>query len=167
MLVKIGGKDIASSFHVVDVELLSAQEADVLMTEETRAMNNLWWLRSLDDDGHLQVVDPKGNIQSAPDVAVDWQLGVRPAMWFHGTMAFNVGDKIEAGGETWTVALVSPVADSIAICDRLVERSVFNTSDFKSPKDYENSFVRSWIDRWSIEHGLVHDHLALKMGLTM
>lgn len=159
-------KDINNYFILTDVGLLSSEEAEVLLTDTKRNLHTSWWLSPADNTASgLRVVDESGAIVKAPSVASGWDLGVRPALRFTCSARVNVGDQLVIGKETWMVALVSPVSDSIAVCDRIVGKTKFCSG---AVTDYRDSDVRCWILDWAAGRGILPASLQQVLNnLTM
>lgn len=137
-------------FDISCINLLSCEEAELLLTPEQKVLGEMWWLGSSVADHSAGVVDRKGQISSASVAFADF--GVRPALRFMSNINARVGDKIEIGGETWTVVVTSAVADSVALCDRIVGHTRY-CNDLSVSNDFESSDIKSWLDTWAWERG--------------
>ncbi len=151
-LFKTFKKDI--NIDISEVTLLSAEEAEALLTSLQRATYPLWWwLRSPGSGPNcVAYVYSNGTVFTYGSSVLDINHGVRPALRICNPEPSDLvpGESFEAGGERWTL-----ISDDLALCDRIVGKSAFRT-DYKAPyaNDYEKSDVKKWLENWALERGL-------------
>ena len=150
----------------VQKHIITTEERDIdiakitlLSVAEYKACNprippikDVWWLRSPGYYSSLVtfVFANGGGVNHRGD-GVDYDKNaVRPVLRISNYESFDLSDKFDMAGYTWTV-----IADGLAICDRIVGRTAFR-KDWKAEdaNDYEKSDVKKWLENWAKEKGL-------------
>lgn len=141
---------------IQEITLLSVEEAEKLLTQEQRASDSGWWLRSPGDRRYHNFFAAEvfidGRVNSHGRY-VTHCIGVRPALRITNLDSSNLskGDIIKVGAESWTV-----ISDNLALCDRLVWKTGFRYDDTAPDADvYEKSDVKNELDKWALERGIV------------
>ena len=160
----------SSTEFVKGVTLLSADEAENLLTEEQRKCrisknaytvedssflrnnNCYWWLRTPGKDtDYISYVDYIGNIHR--DGGYVFNLAhARPALIIDydklNNFGIGIGDSFGFGDYTFTI-----ISDKYALCDEAIKLIVFR-KDYtaENANNYEYSDIKEYLDGWFEEN---------------
>lgn len=139
-------------FDIKEITLLSEEEAKSMLTKHPGLVRRYdsWWLRTTGEP-------PCAFSVSGDDIItyhwINDDKKVRPALRISNLKSLNIsdGDKIEVGGENWTV-----ISDELALCDRSIGRTSWrNNMRVSTAMQYEKSDVKRFINKWALEKGVV------------
>lgn len=140
-------------FDIKEITLLSEKEAKSMLNKHPELVRKKfsWWLRTTGNCPDEAFFVHEDTIYR--NAWINQSLEVRPALRISNLKSLNIseGDKVEVGGETWTV-----ISDDLALCDRSVGRTHFrNNIRVSTAMLYEKSDVKKWINSWALEKGVV------------
>lgn len=131
---------------ILGVTLLSAEEAETLLTREERKYNYCWWLRSPGYYSNFTCyVYNSGDVHSSGR-SVDFYSGVRPALNIDiSSSNIKTGDVFNYGGKEFKV-----ISDSLAwMHNSDIGCYAFRKEwQVKNANEYEASDVKKFIDKW-------------------
>lgn len=135
---------------IVDVTLLSKEEAMQVGNTDILSAEDNWWLRTPGEGYcHAPCVDKAGHVINSGAYS-NADFGVRPALVVNDLSLLNLGDKITAAGQVWTV-----ISADLVLCDRIVGECTFR-DDYTAfdANVYATSDVRKWLNVWARKKGL-------------
>lgn len=124
----------AKGMEILDVTLLSIEEAEKMDKDILKADTDCYWLKSKGDIGiyYTACVGGDGFIYKDGD-AMDNSFGVRPVLVFSpDSVSLEKGDKFIRGGLIWTVT-----DKDRALCDKTVKKMPFRNFHFEGDKAYD------------------------------
>lgn len=132
---------------ILGATLLSAEEAETLLSKEERAYNNWWWLRTPGNySAYACDVNYYGGVNDIGHLVYNYSSGVRPALNIDASASnITVGDVFMFGGKEFKV--LSPKLawmhkDDIGNC---AFRQDWKAED---ANNYEASDVKKFVDAW-------------------
>ena len=144
------------------ITLLSAEEAENLLTEEQRKCKFegercCWWLRTPgNNQDRAAFVNGDGSVRYYGIIVYFAFDCVRPALILSTLKSSNlksieelgVGEHFEFGGYTFTV-----ISNKYALCDEVIAETAFREDrEAKDANVYEKSDVKKFIDNWFREN---------------
>lgn len=157
--------DVGVRINISDITLLDEQEAEYLVPPVKRRNEEAWWLRSSDKaDRNLYLVSRDGTIAKKNSPYLE--LGVRPALRFRCNADVHAGDTLSVGNEDWTVLMTSAVSDSIALCNRVVGLSRYDSSRVVST-DFEGTSIKEFVNEWAMDRGIFPTTLFQELNFMM
>lgn len=126
--------------------LLSVEEATALLTEEERAYDEWWWLRSPGIYRYdATYVHNNGSVDYDGDSVCDADGYVRPALKINLISSnFKIGDTFSFGEKKFKI-----ISDSLAFCLEDIGTHCFRKYwEADDANDYEASDVKEFVDAW-------------------
>lgn len=128
--------------EIIGATLLTADEAEQLLTAKDRACKSWWWLRSPGDGWYYAaVVTDFGSVLAYGRGVNDVSVGVRPALRIANLASINlkIGDEFDIGGRRFRI-----ISNYLALCNSIVGYSRFDAKN----NDYERSEIKAFVDAW-------------------
>lgn len=133
--------------EILGATLLSAEEAETLLTEAERVYDNWWWLRSPgDDQNHAAGVRSDGSVDDDGHYVLNGNDCIRPALKIFNLQSSNldIGDRFKFGGQIFKI-----ISEDLAFCEGDIGRGCFRKDwEEEEANHYETSDVKKAVDNW-------------------
>lgn len=136
---------------IVDVTLLSIDEYRNCRAAIPSIYKYWWWLRSPGYySDNAAYVNTDGGVNDFGYYVNYDEVAVRPALKIKNLDSFNLGDKFDLAGCTWTV-----ISEDLALCDSVIGEVAFREDwRAKDANDYAKSDIKKWLGNWAAKNDL-------------
>ena len=157
-----------SDLQVIDVTLLSTDEAEMLPKDLRLCSASAWWLRSIGPHpGWVTFVNGIDGHVDLTGTHADSLLGVRPVLKIGNmnSLGLGNGDRFVVNDITYTV-----ISDYLAFCDDSIGRKVYNNCSvydkFLKANVFSRSDLKHYIDCWAVEQGFIDSSKVRNFSLV-